>query len=739
MKPPFQNPSHQPFVVTPLNFALAAVFAALVSPSVQAQAVENPATASGTLSVVEVKASPDQPNGALPLDTPIQTGSRLGLTPRETPASVTVVDRATIEARGAQNTQDVLRSVAGVTAHDAPGSIGVQYRGFSGASITQLFNGVDVQYSIATRPVDSWIYERVEAIGGPSSFLYGAGAVGGTINYITKLATRHDLSEAQLRLGTDRLKEASIGLNRRVAGDGQGSADHFLRLDVNHRQGGAWTDGTDRQATQLAASLLSDLGAGRSHTLAYEYQDEQVNRPYWGTPVLRPAVGMLRIDERTRFKNYNSADGLYAQRVQWLRSVTEWRASDALQWKNTFYVYDALRDYRNVENYVFNSSNTAVVRSSTLLQRHDQRLVGDRIDGTYKGQIGDRRSDWSFGLDVSLNKQTRFPNSLSGTVSTVDPYDFRTEFFFSIPGMTPGFRPDRDNRVRTVALYAENRTALQPALNLVTALRHERIELELTNRREITAANPASYTRSYNPTTGRIGLVWDFAPGANLYGQFATAADPPAGILSTASFANVRDNSELTTGRQIEVGSKLDFWQGRGNATLAAFHITRKNIATQDPNNNSLMVLVGEQSAKGVEAGVGLQPTRQWSVQGNLGYVDAQYESFVQSGVSLAGKQPTNTPRTVMNLWSSFAFTPQLEASAGLRRVGKVYADAANTQSWPGYTLVDLGMSYRINRNVQLTARLRNATDKVYATSARSTMVYLGAPRSADVALRMSF
>ena len=100
---------------------------------------------------------------------------------------------------------------------------------------------------------------------------------------------------------------------------------------------------------------------------------------------------------------------------------------------------------------------------------------------------------------------------------------------------------------------------------------------------------------------------------------------------------------------------------------------------------------------------------------------------------------PTNTPRTVLNLWTSYAFTPQLEASVGLRRVGAVYADAANTQSWPGYTLVDLGMSYRINRNAQLTARLRNATDKVYAASVRSTMVYLGAPRTADLALRVSF
>lgn len=728
-----------PSRLSPLSWACAALVSTLAGQTAFAQTAEPPPQGTAKLPVVEVRAVAEQPNGNLPLDTPVETGSRLGLTPRETPASVTVVDRATIEARGAENTQEVLKSIPGVTAHDAPGSIGVQYRGFSGASITQLFNGIDVQYSIAARPVDSWIYDRVEAIGGASGFLYGAGAVGGTINAITKLATHDDLSEARLRIGSDKLREVSVGLNRRVAGDGQGGNSHYARLDLNHREGGAWTDGTQRKATQLATSLLSDLGGGLSHTLAYEYQQERVDRPYWGTPLLNPVQGTLRIDEGTRYKNYNSADGLYAQRVQWLRSLTDWRVSDALQMKNTFYVYDALRDYRNVENYVFNSSNTAVVRSSTLLQRHDQRLVGDRIDGTYKGQLAGRRSDTSFGIDVSLNKQTRFPNSLSGTVSTVDPYDFETESFFSIPGMQPGFRPDRDNKVRTVAVYAENRTALTPTLNLVTGLRHDRIELDLTNRREVTAASPASYSRTYNPTTGRIGLVWDFAPGANLYGQFATAADPPAGILSTASFANVRDNSELTTGRQIEVGSKLDFWQGQGTATLAAFHITRKNIATQDPSDRTLTVLIGEQSSKGIEASVGLQPTRQWSVQGNLSYVDAQYDRYVQSGVSLAGKTPTNTPRTVLNLWTSYAFTPQLEANIGVRRVDAVYGDAANTLRWPGYTLVDLGMSYRINRNMQLTARLRNATDRIYAASVRSTMVYLGPPRTADLALRVSF
>ncbi|MFC0250618.1 TonB-dependent receptor [Massilia consociata] len=708
--------------------------------SLSAQAQAQPHTrATPPLPTVEITGTAPRTDVLPALDAVNDTASRLGLSVRETPASVSVVERATIDERGAQDTQEILRAIPGVTAHSAPGSISVSYRGFGGGSVSQLFNGINVQYTIAARPVDSWIVERVEAIGGPSSFLFGAGAVGGTINYITKTAQRREFGEAQLRLGSHGLKEASFGLNRRVAGDGAGVADHHVRLDLNHRDAGSRIDGTGTRATQLASSLRSDLGRGLTHTLAYEFQDEDVSRPYWGTPLLNPVAGAARIDEATRSRNYNSADGVYAQRVHWLRSVTQWQPGEGARLTNTLYAYDALRDYRNVESYRFNPGNTAVIRSGVLLQRHDQRMVGNRLDATWRGDVGARRSDWAFGADLSVNRQTRFPNSLAGTVSTVDPYDFATERFFDIPGMAPGFRPDRDNRVTTFAAYLENRTLLAPALSLVTALRKERIELDLTNRRAVTAANPAGFARRYHPLTGRAGLNWEVSPGASVYAQYATAADPPSGVLSTASFADVRNNSELTTGRQAEVGAKLDFWQGKGSATLALYDITRKHIATQDPLDSNLTVLVGEQSARGIELAAGLRPTRQWSIQGNVTHVDARYENYRQGGVSLAGKTPVNTPETVANLWVSYAFTPALKASIGLRHVGKVYADATNTVTWPSYTLIDLGLSWRIDPRLTLTGRVRNAGDRIHALSMTGTMAYLGAARSADLALRYAF
>lgn len=44
-----------------------------------------------------------------------------------------------------------------------PGSAGwVYYRGFGASQLTQLFNGITVQYdAIAARPVDSWIDDQV--------------------------------------------------------------------------------------------------------------------------------------------------------------------------------------------------------------------------------------------------------------------------------------------------------------------------------------------------------------------------------------------------------------------------------------------------------------------------------------------------------------------------------------------------------------------------------------------------
>ncbi|MFF7395923.1 TonB-dependent receptor [Achromobacter sp. NPDC008082] len=688
------------------------------------------------------------PNGPVNLDARDSTGSRLGLTLRETPASVTVISREQIEARGSLNTQEIARGIPGVDNASPPGNAGaVSYRGFSGGQVSQLFNGISVQYdAIAGRPVDSWIYDRVEAIGGPSTFLFGAGAVGGAINYVTKLPERDTFYDGQLRLGSYDSRQLSVGVNQQLSGDA-GGRGNYLRIDANTGSSHGWVDGNRSHASQIAASVLSDLGSDVTQTFAFEYQREQVDRPYWGTPLMTNAQGVVQgaghIMDGTRFKNYNVNDGLYEQTVWWARSMTEWRASSAVTMKNTLYYYQAERDFRNLETYRFNTGNTLVQRSGALLQRHEQRLVGNRVEGLVRSSVAGLPSDWSFGADISVNKVTRFPTSLPAQVDAVDPYDFSPGDFYGIPGMTRGHKADRDNRIRTVAMTLENRTEVLPGVAIVSALRKDFIDLDLTNRRAVTAAAPASASRSYSPLTGRLGVNWQVSPEASLYAQYATAADPPSGLLATASFADVLNNDQLTTGTQAEVGGKFDFWDGRGSATVALYEIKRKHISTTDPNNPGVSVPVGAQSARGVELAGGLQLTSKLSLQGNVAFVDPQYDDFSQSvgGVSVSrnGNVPVNTPRRLANVWLDYAFVPDWNASVAARYVGRAYADAANTVWAPSYTVFDAALSHRVNRNLNVTARVRNLTDKVYAANASPTMFYLGAPRTFELSLQARF
>jgi iron complex outermembrane receptor protein len=692
------------------------------------------ATQLDTIEVKGRKADLEQSAGA---------GTRLALSLMETPASVTVIDRTTLDARGVRTTQEALAGIPGLTVASPPGNGNtVTYRGFSGSQITQLFNGIDVQYaSIAARPVDAWQYERVEAIGGPSSFLYGAGAVGGTINYVTRLA-RLDRDDAavQASWGSFRDGTLAMGANLRVGGD---EARQAIRVDASARDGESRVDGQQREAATLSASWLVQLASTLRHTLAVELQQEDSHRPYWGTPVRQPATGRLSVLPETIGRNYNVADGYYGQEVRWARSLLEWTPGERDTVRNTVYRYDALRDYRNVESYRLTADNTGVVRSGALLQRHDQQVYGNRIEWAHTGTLFGLASQWNAGLDVSYNRQTRFPLSLSAIVDTV-PLDAVTPGrFLDVPGAAIVYTPDRTNRLHTQALFVENLTGLTPSLSLLTGLRRDRIVLDVVNHRAVSPTNPARFERDYTPTTGRVALNWAITPQASVYAQYSTAADPPAGILSTANFATLRD-FDLTTGRQGEVGTKLQSRDGRSFATLAAYRIVRRNLAITDPANPGQTLPVGQQSARGIEAAFGWRPREALSVEGNLAWVDATLDDFYESvggvPVSRAGNRPTNTPSRVGNLWVDYTFAPRWSAGIDLRAVSSRYANAANTLSIAGYATWGAHVDLRWNDATTLTLRGRNLGDRSHAVYALgSTMVYLGDPRSWELVLRRTF
>ncbi len=692
---------------------------------------------------VEISAS----TAPLKLDQGAASASRLGLTPRALPASVHVLTRADLDAAGAIDTQDALVGLPGISFSAQPGAAGsVFYRGFGASSLAQLYNGISVQYdAVAARPLDSWLVERIEAIGGPSSVLNGSGAVGGSVNTISKIADLHgDLS--QLRLAAGDQRQLALGLQRSLGAEAHHHSPHVLRIDAHATRGAQRSQGRARETWQLGASWRAALAPGLSHTLALEQQHERVTQPYWGTPLLRDAagavLGQVRWDPRTVDVNYNVHDGRYQQDLRWLRSITAWQATPQLRLAHTLYHYGALRDYDNVETYSFVNGNAGVQRSAALLQRHDQQVWGSRGELSLASSLAGQRSDFAAGWDWSFNRQTRFPLSVNGHFDTTDPYTPAASHFLQIPGIRRSYTPGATNRLHTLALFAENRTVLAPGWSLVSGLRADRITLAVTNHRAATATNPALFETSYHPVTGRLGLVHDLSPTWQAYAQLSTAADPPAGVLATAGFSALR-NFDLSTGRQLEVGSKGSFDNGRGEFGVALYQIVRRNLAMAHPDDRTQVIPVGQQRSRGVEFSGRWRVAPGWQLAGHASHTDAQYDRFVETvgtaTVSRAGKRPANTPGWVAGLSASWQPLPAVQLALDWRHVGRRYGNSANTV-WDGaYALVGLNASWQLHPRGLLRARVANLADTRYAATVGTGMAYLGPPRTLQISSDWQF
>lgn len=689
-----------------------------------------------TLPASTITATADTPaeGTRLDLDAPIASGSRLNLSARENPASVSVADRQTMQRIGARNFQDAANALPGVNASAPPGWGGfVAYRGFTGAQIGQLFNGINLQYGAAGRPVGAWIYDRVELLGGPSSFLNGSGAVGGSLNFITRLASRdEDSLEGRVSYGRYDTRETAIGLNKAL-NDGDGPR-HYARLDYSRTASNGYIDRQENDAGNLAFSLLSDFNDRLSHTLAIEYLEEQEDSPYWGTPVLRPLGGTLHIDKHDRFANYNVEDGRYEQRTRWLRSITDYRVSDTTQLRNTLYHYDGQRDYRNLEVYRYSDDNRQVLRSGGYRQRHDQEVNGNRIELTHADELFGLASDWAFGLDYNRNQQTNYPLS-KGAFDTVTPGSFEPGHFLDIPGMDAPRVKGRSTWTDTSSAFVENRTRLTERLSLVSALRYDHLDFEVVDHVARTRLD-----RRWDAFTGRLGLVYDINQDISLYGQYSTSAEPPGGTLTSASIGQVGD-LDLSTGRQFEVGSKFDFAEGRGSATAAAYRIVRKNISVPSSSVPNTTDQAGQQTSTGIELAASFKITPTLLAAGNFAWVRAEYDDFNESvgGVlySRKGKTPVNIPDRVANLWLTWDVAPDWQTGVDARYVSAVYANTANTMWVRSYTVYGLFVSHDLDKHTRLSARVRNLTDEVYARFIHqsNTQYYLGEPRSLEVAV----
>ncbi|NHH81263.1 TonB-dependent receptor [Burkholderia gladioli] len=680
-----------------------------------------PATSGGALPTIQVNAA-DESN----LRRPQETGSRLGLTPLETPASVEQIDRATLVERGDALIVDAVSRATGIAAspHPGNGDSELSARGFVGASsVTQLFDGVRPYGAIGvTYPFDTWSVDHIDVLRGPASVIYGEGAIGGVVNIVPKKPSRGPIqNELQMGIGTERTARLAFGSGGAI------NDKLSYRFDVSGNRSANWVDAGNSRNLSISGALRYDLTPDLSITASYAQGYQQPMR-YFGIPLVNGTL-----DSALLKKNYNVGDSLISFRDSWATLSANWQPSEQLNVTSTFYRMKSNRHWKDAENYTFLPATGQVQRGSYTEILHDQQQFGNVTTATIESSVLGRRNSFSAGFEFNHTSFRHDNNSPYSGSSLVDPLAPDPGSFLNLAGT----RPRYDSQANQYALFAEDRLALGSRWSVVGGLRYDHASV---NRDDL--VNGGGFTRVYANTGWRLGTVYDIAPNFTVYGQYSVAADPVSSLLMlNSSNANYR----LATGRQIEVGFKQSLLDGRAEWTLAAYRIVKDNLVTADPQNPNQSLQVGQQSSRGVEASFGLQLTRELRIDANLAALRAKYDDFVQQNggvaVSRKGKVPTSVPQRLANLWLSWRFASQWTGIGGLRHVGKRYADSANQLVMPSYTTVDLALAWQPRKDTTVTARAYNVFNRHYVQSAyyNQTQYLIGSDRSFELLLNYRF
>ncbi|KOY04430.1 TonB-dependent receptor [Pseudomonas nunensis] len=686
---------------------------ALNNSSAQAQPLTLP---TGTIT------APAVDDDSVSLNTPTTAGSRLNLTAMETPASVESLTGEQIRARGDRSVQDAVSRSTGISRTGTPGDGGTSLsaRGFTGqGSVMQLYDG-NRMYSgmgTVTFPVDTWSVERVDVLRGPASVLYGEGATGAVVNVIPKKPFDGEI-ENHLRVGYGSYD------SQQQAFDSGGSLTDTLsyRLNLNRLRSNGWVDRGDSSSDFISAALRWQATDDLTFTLAHDYGD-QTPMNYFGTPLING-----RFKDSLRDKNYNVSNDKQHYNDQWTRLTSEWQISDNISSSNELYYLKAQRRWQNAENYNFDRDTQQLSRSGYFGIGHTQEQIGDRQTFTFKHTLFGLDSQTVTGVDYN---RIRFQLDSNSPFNDVQPNGQPVDLYHPQPGRFESADPYRSqfqSTTKQMSVFAENRTQLSERWSLVTGVRRDYVHVDRDN-----LVDGSQSDKTLTGNNWKAGLVFALTPDTSFYGQYATSTDGVGGLISLSPSQQQYD---LATARQTEIGVKQLFWDQRGEFTLAAYHIVKKKLLTDDPGNPTLKQQVGQQSSNGIEASLDLQLPHAWQLQANAAIVKAKYDDFsaVVNGetVSYNGNRPTDVPRRTANLWLSKAINQDLKAGAGVRYVDARFADMANQNELPSYTVVDATLSWKALRNTTLGLQVNNLFDRHYAQSQynEGQQWILGEPRS---------
>src|SRR5689334_7326566 len=518
------------------------------------------------------------------------------LTPlRDIPQSISVVTKEQIRDQSMSSVSDVVTYVPGITAHQGENNRDQLVIRGNSTSADFFLNGVrdDVQYYR-----DLYNVERVEALKGPNSMLFGRGGGGGVVNRVTKEAGFTPLREVTLQGG-------SFG-NKRFAMDFDQPLGNKLAFRLNglYENSGSFRNNVDLERYGINPTATLIVGPKTAVKLSYEYfHDGRVADrgipSFHGLPVDVPIDTFFGDPDNSRVR----------AGVNLASAVVEHQAGRFnIRNRTLFGDYD--RFYQNyVPGAVTTDKNFVSISSYNNATKRNN--IFNQTDVTFSASTGRLHHNFLAGAEVGRQLTDNFRNTgffNNTTTTTLAPL---SNPVINTPVTYRQNATDADNHVRINlgATYVQDQIEVNRYLQVVTGVRFDYFDLQFHNNR--TGQDLRRIDRLASP---RAGVIVKPVTAFSIYANYGVAYLPSSGD-QFSQLTTITQQVKPEKFSNYEFGAK---WDVRRNLSLttAVYRQDRTNTRATDPNDPTRILQTGSQRTNGYELGLNGNITAKWSVAG---------------------------------------------------------------------------------------------------------------------------
>lgn len=658
-----------------------------------------------SMSATTISGAQEDPDG--PAIGYVATRSRIGTktdTPiLETAKSISVTTREQMQDRAVQNIDDAVRYMPGTVASSFGSDTRSDWLRIRGFKPTQFLDGLPMATGVYANPkLETWDLERVAALRGPASSVYGQTPPGGLIDMSSLRPQAEQANAVQLQAGNYNHKQINFDSTGplddqgrflyRVSGvvrDSNTQVDHIPDKRYNLAPSLTWNIDDDTRLTFLSQFTRDDTGI----TSAF--------LPLKGTKYDAP------FGDISHHKNLGDPDWEnYDRTTYWLGYSFEHRLNDVWQFRqNLRYMKNDLSfDALTPGGYLDTVSDDGTLnRVSTSVDEDVTQFV---VDNNFQAdfQTGALRHTVLLGLD----------HNRSNT-------NYLAIYGYNVPPTTvvhPIYGQDIVRPPRSDAYYDYDQKTFQTGAYMQDQIALDNWRLTLGGRQDWVHTGTRFYnkgdatsTESDSKFSGNAALSYIFDNGIAPYLSYSESFQPTTGADASAT-----ESFKPTEGKQWELGVK---YQPVGSDTLltaAVYDLRQKNVSVSDTVNGAFVTSqTGEVKVTGLELEANSNLTENLKLIGSYSYTDTEVKKGQYSGNRLQ-----LIPRNAASLWADYTWHAGVlngfGVGYGVRYVGDTYGDQANTfDGYAGsYTVYDAAVHYDLGK---LASNLDGASVQVNATN----------------------